>query len=392
VDIIYQVGNWTTESQYWGRPEDLSAQNMPRPAYNVSTVDGASDLAGQMAAAFASAAIVFNRTNASYSQTLLSAATTLYSEAVKHQGKYTDGFIYTCTSRFAKSLINTNRTALCPTPQTFAGGSALVAYNSTSYRDDLVWAAAWMYKATRNTSYLQDAANFYGEYQLDESSNDDRILADYNNLFYPSNVLLAQATNEGAYHRVSQQYLAQWVCGAGGLIRYTPRGRAWNKWAPTLGDVGTAAFLAGVYGQVSSSYISAAKQQKYICWSRGQIRYMLGDASRSLVAGYGKNPPTQVQNKAASCPNAPATCNITQLYINKPNPHVLTGALVYQPDFSDAFLNERPLNASRAGILNNVGFTAAAAGLNQAPGSWEQCLQGQGVLTTDTSVCNPVAT
>lgn len=116
---------------------------------------------------------------------------------------------------------------------------------------------------------------------------------------------------------------------------------------------------------------------------------MLGDAGGSLVAGFGKTPPNQVQNKAASCPAAPATCNITQLYLNKANPHVLTGALVYQPDFSDDFMNQRPLNASRASIQNNVGFTAASAGLNQAPGTWEQCLQGQGVLTADSSVCDP---
>ena len=38
--IAYQVGNWTQESTYWGRPEDLTAQNDPRPAYNVSMLAG----------------------------------------------------------------------------------------------------------------------------------------------------------------------------------------------------------------------------------------------------------------------------------------------------------------------------------------------------------------
>lgn len=33
-------------------------------------------------------------------------------------------------------------------PTSYGNGSALVFYNSTSYRDDLLWAAAWMYKAT----------------------------------------------------------------------------------------------------------------------------------------------------------------------------------------------------------------------------------------------------
>lgn len=39
-----------------------------------------------------------------------------------------------------------------------------------------------------------------------------------------------------------------------------------------------------------------------------QMRYMLGDSGRSLIAGWGKNPPTHIQNRAASCPNPPEPC------------------------------------------------------------------------------------
>jgi len=65
---------------------------------------------------------------------------------------YTADFTYTCTSLYAKNLIgaNSNVTAssLCVTPQDFDGGSALVAYNSTSFYDDLLWSSAWMYHLT----------------------------------------------------------------------------------------------------------------------------------------------------------------------------------------------------------------------------------------------------
>ena len=37
---------------------------------------------------------------------------------------------------------------MCVPPTAYANGSALVFYNSTTYRDDMVWAAAWLYKAT----------------------------------------------------------------------------------------------------------------------------------------------------------------------------------------------------------------------------------------------------
>ena len=74
----WQVGNWSLESEYWGIYEGLDAASMPRPAYNVSTADGASDLAGDMAAAFAASALVFQESEPAYAATLAAAAKTLY--------------------------------------------------------------------------------------------------------------------------------------------------------------------------------------------------------------------------------------------------------------------------------------------------------------------------
>lgn len=34
-------------------------------------------------------------------------------------------------------------------------------YNSTSFLDDLSWAAGWMYRATLDTAYLNDAVKFF---------------------------------------------------------------------------------------------------------------------------------------------------------------------------------------------------------------------------------------
>ena len=68
------------------------------------------------------------------------------------QKTYTSDFQYSCTSYFAKNLIGAvrNQTAaeLCPTPQAFMDGSAVVAYNSTSFYDDLLWSSAWLWHLT----------------------------------------------------------------------------------------------------------------------------------------------------------------------------------------------------------------------------------------------------
>ena len=57
---------------------------------------------------------------------------------------------YTCTSQWAKARTTARGKLLpaCVPPTAYANGSALVFYNSTTYRDDMVWAAGWMYKAT----------------------------------------------------------------------------------------------------------------------------------------------------------------------------------------------------------------------------------------------------
>jgi hypothetical protein len=79
-------------------------------------------------------------------------------QATRHEGLYASKFPYSCVSKWAKGRIGATtkpKRPLCVPPTAFAGGSALVFYNSTTYYDDLLWAAAWMYRATSNASYLQ---------------------------------------------------------------------------------------------------------------------------------------------------------------------------------------------------------------------------------------------
>ena len=85
-------------------------------------------------------------------------------QATGVQKTYTSEFQYSCTSYFAKNLIGAvrNKTAaeLCPIPQTFRGGSALVAYNSTSFYDDLLWSSAWLWHLTGMPSCCLAAAAY----------------------------------------------------------------------------------------------------------------------------------------------------------------------------------------------------------------------------------------
>ena len=87
-DVFYgQVGNGGLDHAYWGRPEDMT---MDRPAYKIDANNPGSDLAAEVAASFASAALLFKDSDPDYSTELLTHAIDMYDLADNHHGKYSD--------------------------------------------------------------------------------------------------------------------------------------------------------------------------------------------------------------------------------------------------------------------------------------------------------------
>jgi len=41
-----------------------------------------------------------------------------------------------------------------------------ISYRSRDYKDELVWAAAWLYRATNGRTYLNTAESLYNEFRL----------------------------------------------------------------------------------------------------------------------------------------------------------------------------------------------------------------------------------
>ena len=69
--------------------------------------------------------------------------------------------------------------------------------------------------------------------------------------------------------------LKQWICATTGKVVFTPKGRAYNIRAPTLGSTANAALLSVIYGQTRSSYIPQAKADRYTCFARSQVTLLL---------------------------------------------------------------------------------------------------------------------
>ncbi|PWA69024.1 Glycoside hydrolase, family 9 [Artemisia annua] len=105
-----------------------------RPLKNVTTSKQGSYVVAETAAAMASVSLVFKSSNSEYSKLRLKHAEELFNFANEHRGTY------------SKSI---------PEVEAY--------YKPTGYGDELLWAASWLYHATRDNMYLDFITGDGGE-------------------------------------------------------------------------------------------------------------------------------------------------------------------------------------------------------------------------------------
>jgi len=314
-----QVGDGDQDHAYWGRPEDMT---MARPAWSLTTGRPGSDLAGEVAAAFAAGYLLFRDSDAAYGFTLLDNARRLYE------------FGYTNRGFYSNSIPN-----------------AANFYRSSEYTDELGWGAAWLYRATGESLYLARAREF-------TSTTAVAWAFDWDSKIVGAQLVLSIA-GDAAYTTPVQGYLRQWF--PGGTVQYTPKGLAWRQqWGPNRYAANSAfiATVAAKYNILRTESLNFARQQ---------IHYMLGGHGRSLVVGYGVNPPQRPHHRSSSCPNTPAPCTWNEYNAPGPNPQVLNGALVGGPNAQDVYNDSRSdFISNEVACDYNSGFQGAVAGLKFA--------------------------
>ena len=72
----------------------------------------------------------------------------------KNRASYSASFNYPCAPNLVSNVAPATG---CAPVDVYFNGSAVGYYNSTSFYDDLAWAAIWLYKATNDPGYLADA-------------------------------------------------------------------------------------------------------------------------------------------------------------------------------------------------------------------------------------------
>nr|AYP70316.1 endoglucanase 7 [Actinidia deliciosa] len=349
-------GSTPNDHSCWMRPEDI---DYARPVYECHSC---SDLAAEMAAALASASIVF-KDNKAYSQKLVHGARTLFKFSRDQRGRYSAG-----------------------------GTDAAIFYNSTNYYDEFVWGAAWLYYATGNTSYLQLATHpriakhagafwrspDYGVLSWDNKLAGAQVLLSRLRLFlspgYPYEEILRTFHNQTNVVMCSYlPFFTSFNRTKGGLIQL-------NHGRPQpLQYVVNAAFLATLY----SDYLTAADTPGWYCgpnfYSTGHLRkfaetqidYILGvnPKGMSYVVGFGNHYPRHVHHRGASIPKNKIKYNCKGGWkwrdTSNSNPNTLVGAMVAGPDKHDGFHDVRTnYNYTEPTLAGNAGLVAALMALS----------------------------
>ncbi len=322
--LFAQVGLPDLDHRYWGPPEGMT---MARPSFKITETCPGSDLAAEVAAALAASSLVFRDLDPDYAAVLLDHAEDLYAFADTYRGVYSD-----CVPE------------------------ASPYYASRSgYEDELAWGAAWMFRATGDRRYLQQAesgfGNIRGSYAWTHCWDDKR---------YGTYVLLATMTGKTAYRRAAEAYLDYWTVGfQGQRVRYTPGGLAWLDSHGPLRYAANTAFMAFIYSDwLKQEAPGGWRVAVYHDFAVRQVDYILGDnpENRSYMVGFGPNPPRTPHHRASygwMGRNARGEYR-----------HIAYGAMVGGPDADDTFVDNRADYRSNEVALDyNACLTGALARL-----------------------------
>ena len=318
--FYYQVGDGGSDHSWWGPAEVMS---MNRPSYKVTKDNPGSAVVGEAAAALAVTSIVFKDEDPEYSKLCLEHAKSLYdfADSTKSDSGYTaaNGF-----------------------------------YNSWSgFYDELAWAGSWLYIATNESKYLDNAKAYL---PLAEQAYNWSVCWD--DVHIAACVMLAKITGEKTYKDQVQKHLDFWTCGTedGERVTYSPEGLAWlDQWG-SLRYSTTTAYVAAVYSRWEGC--PSDKSTLYWDFAVAQADYALGSSGRSYVCGFGENSPEHPHHRTSQgsyCDN-----------MNEPGEarHTLYGALVGGPDASDGYTDTvSDYNKNEVACDYNAGFTGLMAAM-----------------------------
>ena len=244
-------------------------------------------------------------------------------------------------------------------------------YESWSgYNDELIWAAAWIAKATGDQADIDKAEAVWAEVG---GANANPGEVSWDDKWAMSFLVMYDVTGKDEYKSKAEEFM-NYLVG----LPTTNQGLVWidsSQWG-SLRYAGNFAMFA-----MQAGHIGIMPQQAFE-FAEQQMNYALGDAGHSYQCGFGSSPPQRPHHRAASCPGPGQSCGWDYFYSGNPNIHDLKGALVGGPNHEDQWVDDRQNYAVRSlwewikyqiyfqtnevTTDYNAGFQTAVAGLNQA--------------------------
>ena len=258
-------GNSTLDFDYFGPPELYYKYVKGRPTGYITKVNRGSEVLADSAAALAAAAMLL-KDDKVWAANAVSKAKKLYSWAKTYPGSYMD-----------------NKDPVMKIHATL--------YESVNgYIDELAWAAYWLYRATGEEAYMDQAKSYYAKTTFNIEDEEMELA----NKRPALSVLLANSADP-KYRSDANDYFNPYLSQ---LIPHSPRGLALPySWGGSR-NAGNVAFLMQTYANNVKS-VDPTYRARLRNYAMFQVNYLLGDSGRSWIVGFGKGYPTYTWHKAS---------------------------------------------------------------------------------------------
>jgi hypothetical protein len=266
---ISKVIEIDVDFNYWGPPEEYEQwvpTGLPHQAHYITPENPSSEIVGEYGAALAAISTVWRKYDPEYADRLVDHSRRLFQFGTEHQGSYV-------------------------TSRKNAYQWASFWYPSSHYEDELAWNAAWLYAATKEEVYLEEAKKYYlmgseywYEYSWDEKGGG-------------LHTLLYILTKDGMFYKNAMEYFNQFLPNEDQVVKYTPRGLAYIEHWGSVGYSGNVAFLMMAFAKHVGYVTDEAKAMSQFAIQ--QINYALGDYGYSWVVGFGDNYPSKPYHKSS---------------------------------------------------------------------------------------------
>ncbi|GAV76134.1 Glyco_hydro_9 domain-containing protein [Cephalotus follicularis] len=345
--ILYtQVGDGNADHQCWERPEDMDTT---RTLYKITSDSPGTEAAAEAAAALSAASMVFKGVDSNYSTRLLRQSKSLFNFADNYRGSYSGSCPFYCSY--------------------------------SSYQDELLWAAAWLYKASGDSKYLTYVLSNQGWSQAVSEFS-------WDNKFAGAQTLLAKEFHGGKndlskFKSDAESFVCALMPGSSSIqIKTTPCGLLYTRDGSNLQYVTSSSMLLFIYSKILDEYHLSGVQCGFTLFSAPQIKafaksqvdYILGNNPMQMayMVGFGSKYPNQVHHRGASIPSIHAHpnkvgCNdgYSSYYTSSnPNPNTHMGSIVGGPDINDHFNDLRSdYSHSEPTTYMNAAFVGSVAAL-----------------------------